>query len=406
MNSLISPDNHVTLWGVIALGTATAIWLEQKYRWAARLSAPVVALVIAMVLSNVRIAPAAAPAYDFIGDWLVPLAIPLLLFRANLREIIRSGGRLFLIFHISAVGTILGTFGAVIALKGSIGSPETEQAAGLMAGSYMGGSVNFTAVKESYEVGEATVSNPLIVADNFVMAVMFVVLLSIASSAFFRKRFPHPHSKDADSTAARNLAAEHWKRKEISLLDIARAFAFAFAAFAVAELLRRLIVCGLGDPSGASLTQQMIANLITNKFVIITFVSLAMATLFAKPMSQVNGPEEFGSYLLAVFLLTLGFPADLLTVFRDAPLFFLFCGIIAVVNLAFTLSIGRLFRCNLEELLLAVNANLGGAPSAAAMAVSAGWPKLVTPGILVGVWGYVIGTPAGIMILEILTRSL
>ena len=52
-----------------------------------------------------------------------------------------------------------------------------------------------------------------------------------------------------------------------------------------------------------------------------------------------------------------------------------------------------------------VNANLGGAPSAAAMAVSAGWPKLVTPGILVGVWGYVIGTPVGIMVIEILNRS-
>ena len=405
MDALISPDDHASLWAIIAIGTSTSIWLEQNYRWAARLSAPVVALVIAMILSNLHIAPSSAPAYDFVGDWLVPLAIPLLLFRADLREIIRSGGRLFLIFHISAVGTVIGTFAAVAALRGMIGSPHVEHAAGMMAASYMGGSVNFSAVMNSYEVDEAAVSNPLIVADNFVMAVLFVALLTIGASAWFRRRYSHPHSAAADPSAALNLAAEHWKRKEISLLDIARAFAFAFGVLAAAGLLRRLVVGGLGDTAGASLTMQMVANLVTNKFVIITIVSLVVATLFARPMSSVNGPEEFGSYLLAAFLLTLGFPADLVAVFRDAPIFFTFCGIIAVTNLVFTLAVGRLLNCHLEELLVAVNANLGGAPSAAAMAVSAGWPKLVTPGILVGVWGYVIGTPVGIMVIEILNRS-
>jgi uncharacterized membrane protein len=81
-----------------------------------------------------------------------------------------------------------------------------------------------------------------------------------------------------------------------------------------------------------------------------------------------------------------------------------FCGIIGLVNLAFTLAAGKLLRLNLEELLVAVNANLGGAPSAAAMAISAGWPRLVLPGILVGIWGYVIGTPLGIMVVEMVRR--
>ncbi|MEW6160116.1 MAG: DUF819 family protein, partial [Verrucomicrobiota bacterium] len=70
------------------------------------------------------------------------------------------------------------------------------------------------------------------------------------------------------------------------------------------------------------------------------------------------------------------------------------------------LSIGRLLRLNLEELLLAVNGTLGGAPSAAAMAVSKGWSKLVLPGILASVWGYVIGTFVGILVAELLRKIL
>ncbi|HPC61658.1 MAG TPA: DUF819 family protein, partial [Verrucomicrobiota bacterium] len=69
-----------------------------------------------------------------------------------------------------------------------------------------------------------------------------------------------------------------------------------------------------------------------------------------------------------------------------------------------TLGLGKLFRLNLEEILLSVNANLGGAPSAAAMAISAGWPRLVLPGILVGIWGYVIGTPIGVLVMQLMQR--
>jgi uncharacterized membrane protein len=38
------------------------------------------------------------------------------------------------------------------------------------------------------------------------------------------------------------------------------------------------------------------------------------------------------------------------------------------------------------------------------MAVSAGWPRLVLPGILVGIWGYVIATPIGVLVVEWLKR--
>ena len=210
METLIAADDHASLWALIAIGTAVAIWLEQTYRWAARLSGPVLALLIAMVLSNTRIVPTSSGAYDFVGDWLVPLAIPLLLFRANLREILGAGGRMFLVFHISAIGTLLGTVVAVLVLKGAMGSPDTEHAAGMMSASYMGGGVNFMAIKTSYDVPENTVS-PLIVADNFVMAGMFIVLLAMGASPWMKKRFRHGVGEEVnDSNAAGpTLAARH-----------------------------------------------------------------------------------------------------------------------------------------------------------------------------------------------------
>ena len=308
---------------------------------------------------------------------------------------------MFLIFHLSAVGTVLGAVLAVFLLKGPIDPEEIVAAAGMMTASYIGGGVNYMAMKESYAVPES-VTNPLIVADNFVMAGLFVVMLWMAASRWFQDRYPHPHTQGG--VDRENLAAKHWERKGIGLLDLALSLAFGLLVVALAGVGTDWVGRVFGDVSQSHLTVQMLQILCTNKFVMITIVSVIFATLGAGTMEKINGPEELGAYLLMVFLFTLGLPADLVSVLTQAPLFFVFCGIIAVVNLLFTLGVGKLLRLSLEEMIVAVNANLGGAPTAAAVAISAGWPRLILPGLLVGIWGYVVGTPIGIILVELLKR--
>ncbi len=167
MESLIRSDDTWTLWAVIAAGVAASIWLEQNFRWAARLSGPVVALCIAMLLANLRIMPAHAAVYDTVQDSLVPLALPLLLFRANLFHIVRSTGWLFVAFQIAAVGTVVGAITAALLLRDSV--DEVPQVTAIMTASYIGGGVNFVAVARSYQMSENT-TDPLLVADNFIMA--------------------------------------------------------------------------------------------------------------------------------------------------------------------------------------------------------------------------------------------
>src|SRR5690606_30602985 len=153
----IAPEDVWSLWAVIVVGTATAIWLEQTYRWAAKLSGPVLALVIAMTLSNTGVMPTEAPSYAFVGDFLVPLAIPLLMLRANLFRIARETGWMFVAFHISMLGTILGAALAVVLMQGKV--EPVADIAGIMTASYIGGAINFFAVRESLSVSE-NITNP------------------------------------------------------------------------------------------------------------------------------------------------------------------------------------------------------------------------------------------------------
>lgn len=391
MTSWIHADQTWVLLALMAGGVAACIHLEQTYKWAARLSGPVLALLGGMALSNLRLVPTEAPLYDVVDDFLVPTAIPLLLFQANLRRVFRETGPMFVTFHIATLGTVLGAFLAAWLFRNSI--PRVAEVAGIMTGSYIGGGVNFVALKNTYGV-PSNLSNPLLVADNFIMAGMFAALLIIAGSRLFRRWYPHPHSQSAGAVDSQALAAQYWRRKEIALKDIAQALAIAVIIVAVSQYLSGAIK--------AATTSKWVAAFFGSPYVLITFFTTGVVTLFQKSVERIHGSDELGAYLLYLFFFVIGLRADLLAVIRNLPALFGLCLVMASVNLIFTLSVGRLFRLNLEELLLAVNATLGGAPSAAAMAISTGWGRLILPGVLAAIWGYVIGTFIGVLVTEAL----
>src|SRR5660398_125325 len=119
-----------------------------------------------------------------------PLAIPLLLFKADVRKIWRESGRIMGIFLISSAGTMVGAIVGFIILKDYV--PELYKVGAMMAGSYTGGSVNFAAMAETFQApGE--LASAAVVSDNLLMALYFFVLIAIPTSNFFLSKFGHPY---------------------------------------------------------------------------------------------------------------------------------------------------------------------------------------------------------------------
>jgi uncharacterized membrane protein len=398
----ISPDDSWTLIALIVAGTAAAIWLERTYRWGAKLSAPVIALLIAMLFSNLGIMPAEAPAYDFIGNWLVPLALPLLLLKANVVLIARKTGKLLIAFNLAAIGTILGAVLAFALLKDRI--PEPEKAAGIMTASYIGGMVNFVAVSASTQASGSMISS-LIVADNIIMAGLFLVLFWMAGSALVRRHYRLQYAESADEQTHAEAVATPPPRLTLDVLDLAVSLAVAVTLAATAMALQHYLA-GRLQPQDADMWKK----LATNKYVLITGVSLAAATAFAGPLARLQCPEPVGTFLLYLFLFCVGLPANIRTMFLPGDegmvmyYLFAFCFIMAAVNLLFVAAAGKLFRLSLEDIVLASNASVGGPPTAAAMAISKGWSRLVLPGLLAGLYGYAVGTPLGLLVTSWLSR--
>ena len=394
--SLIAADDTWALLALMVASVALAIWLEQKYVWASKISGAIIALLIALAASNLAIIPTSCVLYDnIVWDFAVPLGIPLLLLQCNMKKIWKETGRMMVIFLIGAAGTVAGAFLAYTLLHRYI--PGLEGVAAMMTGSYIGGGVNFATLAAEFDVGE--IKAAATVADNLLMALYFFALIFIAGMKFFRSHYSHPHidavAESGDLSGAQTQAAAYWSRKGISLKDIALNFAYAAAVVFAAKLISTF-VGGLIPDTGVVL--HMLHTFFGSEYVWITTVSMACATFGEKQVAKLSGSQEIGTYLIYLFLFVIGVPASISKILTETPLLLAFTGIMVIVNMLFCFVGGKLLHFDLEDIILASNANIGGPTTAAGMAISQGWSALVGPVMLVGTFGYVIGTYLGILV--------
>ncbi|KGR85045.1 membrane protein [Lysinibacillus odysseyi 34hs-1 = NBRC 100172] len=397
--TLIQADDTITLWGILIVWASVSIYLEQRYSWASKISGAIIALIGAIFLSNTGIIPTESPVYDSVWGVIVPLAIPLLLFHVNIKKIWKESGKLLLIFLLSSVGTVAGTIISFFLLKDHI--PYLDKIGAMMSASYIGGGVNFAAMAAKFEAPGELVS-ATVVADNLMMAIYFIILMIIPTLAFFRKRYSIPHVLEVESgsnnESGKTLAESFWKRKDISLKDIAlsvgTAFLLVIISFKIAGFFDTLV------PSGedASILFNLLNGLVGDKYLVLTTMTFIVLGLFPRYFDNINGSQEIGTYLIYIFFVVIGIPASIPLIIKNAPLLLLFVFIIVLINMIVSLLAGKLLKANLEDILLASNANIGGPTTAAALAIAKGWKDLIGPILVVGTIGYIIGNYVGTLL--------
>ena len=111
MTSLISGDNTMLVWMVVAFMGTAAVFCEQKFKWGGYIGSCVLAIFMSMILCSLHITPTSSPVYSAISGYVLPLSIPLLLFKCDVRKILRESGKLFILWHVAAVGTLIAALG-------------------------------------------------------------------------------------------------------------------------------------------------------------------------------------------------------------------------------------------------------------------------------------------------------
>ncbi|MGP1494219.1 MAG: DUF819 family protein [Streptobacillus sp.] len=380
-NSIINSENTLILWAIILVIATIAIFLENRYTLVAKISGAIMALIIALLLSNFNIIPLESKVYDDVWGYVVPIAIPLLLFQCDIKKIWKESGRLAIIFLLSSVGTMLGAVVGFYLLREYI--PTLNNIAGTMTASYIGGGVNFVAVQTALNL-DKQLASALIVSDNLLMVLYFFVLIIIPTIPFFNKYFKREYKNEIKNTDDKKEV-----KRPITLEDVAFNFTISVLIVAVSFGFSDLI---LAEDRG------YVINFLANKYILLTSITVILATVFSTFFKKLIGSQEIGTFLIYIFFAVIGIPASIKSIVVNSPLLLVFCAIMVIINMVITFAFAKLFNFSLEEAILVSNANIGGPTTATAMAISKGWTKYVAPVMLVGTLGYVIGTYAGLIL--------
>lgn len=364
----VAVSNPWRVWACLTCAGAAGLWSE-KTKWGKELSGPLVSTLAGLVLSNVGVVSPNAPEYAIVNKYLLTLAVPLLLFSADLRRVFKDTGRLLLAFLIGSAATVAGTLVAFKALPLRDMGSDGWKVASALAARHIGGAVNYVGVAETLTITPSAQSAGM-AADSLICAFYFAGLFKLAS-----KIGPDAAPEQGSADSADQGAKTRQDSKGIQVLEGATALGLA------------CLICQLGSRGARML------GLPGAVIPVVTGITVALATSVPQVLRPlVPSAEGFAAILMQIFFVAVGAAGSIETVLRTAPSLFLFSAIQIGVHLSLTMAAGKLLGISRRDVLLASNANVGGPTTAAGMAAAKGWKTSIVPSLLVGTLGYAMAT--------------
>jgi uncharacterized membrane protein len=336
--------------------------------------------------------------YTIASQYLLPTSLVLLTISIDLKAIARLGPKAVIMFLGGTVGIIIGGPLAVLIvsfinpdLVGGQGPEAVWRGLATIAGSWIGGSANQTAMKEVYEVGDRLFS-VMIAIDVLVANVWMACLLFAAGRA---KQIDTKVGADTSAIDEVKTKVEEFRSRVAripALKDTITVLAVGFVVTAISHLGADLIAPRI-ERNAPGLAQFSLTSKFFWIVVIATTGGLLLSLSSRVRALEGVGASTLGSVLLYVLIATIGMKMNILAVF-DQPALFLVGSIWMAFHALTMLLLAWLIKAPLFFLAVGSQANVGGAASAPVVA-SAFHPALAPVGVLLAVLGYALGTYGG-----------
>ena len=343
--------------------------------------------------------------YFMSSRYLLPAALVLMTLSIDLKAVFNLGWKALAMFFAGTVGIVIG--GPIAILLISMVSPETVGGAGpdavwrglaTLAGSWIGGGANQTAMLEIYGYNQKLYGGMVFVDIVIANIWMAIVLLGIGKSERIDKWLKADSSaietlKEKVSTYAKKI------ERNPSLSDLIIIAAIGFGTVSISHFGAGYLSAFFDDFVNGiqDFTTKNIFTFLSSQF----FWMISLATIIAILLSFTKlksyegaGASKIGSVFIYILVASIGMKMDLTLIFDNI-------GLVAIgavwmtIHVILLIVVAKLIRAPYFFLAIGSQANVGGAASAPVVA-SAFHPSLATVGVLLAVLGYAVGTVAAI----------
>jgi uncharacterized membrane protein len=334
--------------------------------------------------------------YFVSSRYLLPASLVLLTLSIDIQGMLRLGPKAIIMFLTGTLGIVIGGPLALLIFSwidpgavGGTGPDAVWRGLTTVAGSWIGGGANQTAMKEVFEVGDDLFS-AMVAVDVLVANVWLAVLLYAAGESDIIDRKLKADNSAIEALKTKMADYQASIARIPTLTDLMKVLAVGFGVTAAAHFGADLLAPWIGTNFPA-LDRLSLSSTFFWIVVIATTGGLILSFTGARKLEGA-GASRVGSALLYVLIASIGMNMNLMAIFENPELFLV--GFVWIsIHALLLITVAILIRAPVFFLAVGSQANVGGAASAPVVA-SAFHPALATVGVLLAVFGYALGTYA------------
>ena len=332
--------------------------------------------------------------YYVASRFLLPASLVLLTISIDFKGLIKLGPKALIMTFTATFGIIIGGPIAVLIVAqfspetvGGTGQDEVWRGLATIAGSWIGGGANQTAMKEIFRASDELFS-AIIAVDVLVYSMWMAVLLYGAGISSKIDKILNADASAIDEVKKR-IQNYHLSIAKIpTLSDLMKIIAIGFGVTGIAHFFADIIAVFMQNnfPELAKFS-------LTSKFfwIILIATTIGLLLSFTKTKKlEGAGASKIGSLFLYILIATIGMNMNIFAIIDNIGLIMV-AVIWIIIHITILLIVGKLIKAPFFFIAVGSQANIGGAASAPIVA-SAFHPSLATVGVLLAVVGYAVGT--------------
>ena len=344
------------------------------------------------------ISPKVSGLWPVAKNYFLPASLILMTLSTDLKGVVRLGPKALIMFFTATVGIIIG--GPVAILITALFSPETVggldfdaawRGMATLAGSWIGGGANQTAMLELYQYNPEKYGG-MITVDIVVANIWMAFILFGAGKHEKIDRWLKADSSSIDELKTKMESYSSGVNRTTTFNDLIKIAAIAFGGVGIAHFLG-------GYLSKCDQLIPYLANTVfTSHFfwVVVVATTLGLSLSFTKLRSlEGAGASKIGSVFIYLLVAIIGMKMDITKAFEE-PLLIVVGLIWMAFHVGLLFAVAKIIRAPFFFLAVGSKANVGGAASAPVVA-SAFHPSLAPVGVLLAVLGYALGTYGAIL---------
>jgi uncharacterized membrane protein len=337
--------------------------------------------------------------YFVASRYRLPAALILMTLSIDLKALLNLGPKALIMFLTGTFGIILGGPVAVLIVAtfmpeslGASGADEIWRGLATIAGSWIGGGANQAAMLEVFQYNPEKYGGMVLVDIVVANVWMAIILLGVGRSDRIDRWLK------ADNSSIEELkqrVSEHNERitRPTQLRDLILLFSLAFAGVGAAHFFGDLWAGFLEDNFAVIRDKDQVLSSLGSRFLwmVVIATSVGIGLSFTKAKSfEGAGSSKIGSLFIYILVATIGMKMDIGRVLENPSLILI--GFIWIgIHAGLLILVAKWIKAPFFFLAVGSQANVGGAESAPVVAAEF-HPSLTSVGILLAVFGYIVGT--------------